>query len=82
MEQSYPFSGVENLSEKCLTDWLNPLPRGEKGDCLDEIGLDDFSETVTKNGADKFQTLIDNLENEKLEKLSKLISKITKSFLT
>jgi hypothetical protein len=80
LEESYPLP--PKIQQECLTEWLDPVPKGEKGDCLKNIDLSDFKGLETKNASDKYQVLLDELKDERVKKLAKMISQISKGLLT
>jgi len=80
LEKSLPLP--KQLGEDCLTEWLDPVPRGEKGECLENVDMDDFKGVTAITAADKYETLLDDLKDEKVRKLAKMVSQVSESFLT
>jgi len=79
LEDSYAFP--KQLEQDCLAEWLDPLPRGEKGECLNDIDLRDFEGVASNNDLEELKGF-DEVKDERVRKLGKMVSQVSKSFLT
>ena len=74
------YSLGKNIQDKCLADWLDPLPKGGSYNCLDKEDL--VASGPKETSKDRFDRVLKRLSNQDILNLSNLVSDISNNLIT
>lgn len=78
IEPTYSLS--KETQEKCLANWLDPLPKGGSYDCLEGEEFVVLGKKETSK--DRFERALDKLSDQDILNLSRLVSDISNDLIT